>query len=93
MPPKRTLERLGLVEGDTLIDLGAGSGYFSLPASEMVGSAGEVFAVDIQPQAIAIIERKRAGLGRRNLRAIQSSEETKRRCSPSWEKLGSRKPR
>jgi len=74
MPPKRTLRRLGLAEGDIVIDVGAGSGYFSLPASEMVGSKGEVFAVDIAPEAVALIERRRLELGRRNLRAILSTE-------------------
>lgn len=76
MPPKGTLERLGVVKGDTVIDIGAGSGYFSLPASEMVGSEGEVFAVDIQPEAIAIIEGKRMAEGRENLHAVLSSDES-----------------
>jgi ubiquinone/menaquinone biosynthesis C-methylase UbiE len=74
MPPKRTLRRLGVVEGDVVIDVGAGSGYFSLPASEMVGSEGEVLAVDIAPEAVALIERRRLELGRGNLRAILSTE-------------------
>jgi ubiquinone/menaquinone biosynthesis C-methylase UbiE len=74
-PPKRTLARLGVKAGDVVIDLGAGSGFFALPASEMVGGEGKVFAVDIEPEAIAIIERKRLERGRKNLRAILSSEE------------------
>lgn len=74
MPPKRTLRRLGLAEGDVVIDVGAGSGYFSLPASVMVGGKGEVLAVDIAPEAVALIERRRLELGRRNLRAILSTE-------------------
>jgi SAM-dependent methyltransferase len=74
-PPKRTLARLGVKAGDIVIDVGAGSGFFALPASEMVGGKGIVFAVDIEPEAIAIIERKRLERGRKNLRAILSSEE------------------
>jgi ubiquinone/menaquinone biosynthesis C-methylase UbiE len=76
MPPRGTLERLGVVKGDIVIDVGAGSGYLSLPASEMVGSEGQVFAVDIQSEAIAIIERKRVERGRENLHVVLSSEET-----------------
>jgi Methylase involved in ubiquinone/menaquinone biosynthesis len=74
MPPKGALERLGIARGDIVIDVGAGSGFFSLPASEVVGSEGEVFAVDIQPEAIAIIERKRIARGRQNLHVVLSSE-------------------
>jgi ubiquinone/menaquinone biosynthesis C-methylase UbiE len=76
MPPQGTLERLGVVKGDVVIDVGAGSGYFSISASEMVGSEGQVFAVDIQSEAIAIIERKRAEMDRKNLHAILSSEDS-----------------
>jgi ubiquinone/menaquinone biosynthesis C-methylase UbiE len=76
MPPKGTLERLGVVKGDTVIDVGAGSGYFALPASEIVGSQGEVFAVDIQSEAIAIIERKRVERERKNLHTVLSNEES-----------------
>jgi ubiquinone/menaquinone biosynthesis C-methylase UbiE len=76
MPPKGTLKRLGVVKGDIVIDIGAGSGYFSLPASEMVGSEGGVFAVDIQPEAVAIIERKRIARERENLHVVQSSDES-----------------
>lgn len=73
-PPKGALRRLGVKRGDTVIDIGAGSGYFALPASEMVGGEGRVFAVDIQSAAVALIERKRAASGMDNLHAILSTE-------------------
>jgi ubiquinone/menaquinone biosynthesis C-methylase UbiE len=73
-PPKAALRRLGVGPGDTVIDIGAGSGFFALPASELVGSGGAVLAVDIAPEAVAIIEAKRLALGRVNLSAVLSSE-------------------
>jgi FkbM family methyltransferase len=78
MPSKRTLKRFGVAKGDIVIDVGAGSGYFSLPAAEMVGAEGEVFAIDIQPEAITLIERKCLERGRKNLRAILSSPSIER---------------
>jgi ubiquinone/menaquinone biosynthesis C-methylase UbiE len=72
MPPKRTLRKIGLAKGDVFIDIGAGSGFFSFPASEIVGSEGEVLAVDIAPEAVALIERKCRERGTKNLRAIRS---------------------
>jgi ubiquinone/menaquinone biosynthesis C-methylase UbiE len=74
LPARRTLEHLGVMKGDIVIDVGAGSGYFSIPASETVGDEGEVFAVDIQSEAIAIIERKRIEKSRANLHTVLSSE-------------------
>ena len=46
------LSLLALQPGDTVADIGAGTGYFSLPMSRMVGPEGRVLAVDI-PSGIA----------------------------------------
>jgi len=53
---------LALRPGDTVADIGAGTGYFSLPIARLVGPTGRVLAVDIQPEMLTIIEeRARAG--------------------------------
>ena len=45
-------------QGDTAIDIGPGMGYFSIPMAELVGSAGRVTAIDIQPKMLsALISR------------------------------------
>ena len=53
--------------GDRAIDIGAGMGYFSIPLARMVGPAGQVTAIDLQPQMLsALIRRaKRAGVSER----------------------------
>ena len=40
-------------DGDTVVDLGCGMGYFSLPMGRMVGEAGKVISVDLQPQMLS----------------------------------------
>ena len=45
LPPKKTLEELGLKKGNTVADIGCGIGYFTIPASEVV-SPNPVFALD-----------------------------------------------
>lgn len=45
-------------EGDTVIDLGCGPGFFSLPMVEMVGKTGKVVAVDLQEEMLDIITEK-----------------------------------
>ncbi len=44
--------------GDTAIDLGCGPGFFTIPMAKMVGSAGNVIAIDLQPEMLEKIERK-----------------------------------
>lgn len=50
------LKSLGLQPGDTVADIGAGTGYFTLPIARSVGKAGHVFAVDIQQEMLDIID-------------------------------------
>ena len=46
LPPILTLEKLGLIPGDTMADLGCGIGYFTIPAAEIVRESYKVFALD-----------------------------------------------
>ena len=56
LPPAETLRRFGLKEGMTLVDIGAGSGYFSRAASEIIGLKGEIFATDISKEMLHHLE-------------------------------------
>lgn len=42
-------------EGDYVADVGAGTGYFTLLLSQMVGRKGRVYAVDIDPKSLIYI--------------------------------------
>lgn len=45
-------------QGDTVIDIGPGMGYFTIPLAELVGPTGQVIAVDIQQKMLsALMER------------------------------------
>jgi SAM-dependent methyltransferase len=63
------------VEPDFVVaDIGAGTGYFSLPIAERVPE-GRVLAVDIQPEMLAIIEQKRREAAAGNLETVLGSIE------------------
>jgi len=53
--------------GMTVLDVGCGFGYASLPLARMVGPEGRVISVDVEPRVVAKLERRarRAGLARR----------------------------
>ncbi len=46
-------------EGDTVLDVGPGMGYFSIPLARRVGDKGKVIAADVQAPMLAAL-RKRA---------------------------------
>jgi len=50
-------------------DIGAGTGYFSIPVAQKV-PGGRVLAVDIQPEMLAIINQRKSQLGLRNIETI-----------------------
>ena len=44
---RRTVERLGITPGLTVLDVGCGTGASALPAAEFVGPTGKVLGVDL----------------------------------------------
>jgi 2-polyprenyl-3-methyl-5-hydroxy-6-metoxy-1,4-benzoquinol methylase len=53
-----------VAEGNTVLDIGPGMGFFSIPLARMVGDKGRVVAADIQPEMLKALRRraKRAGV-------------------------------
>jgi ubiquinone/menaquinone biosynthesis C-methylase UbiE len=57
-PPYKILKTIGLESGMTVLDYGCGPGSFALAAARIVGPQGKVYAVDIHPAALALMQRK-----------------------------------
>jgi len=55
---ERALRIIRIMEGSTVADIGAGSGYFTTRMARLVGARGKVYANDIQPGMLDIIRRK-----------------------------------
>jgi ubiquinone/menaquinone biosynthesis C-methylase UbiE len=55
---ERVIEALGLAPGECVADIGAGSGYFTIPVAHAVGPDGTVLAIDIHQQMLDFIERR-----------------------------------
>lgn len=66
------LELLPLKPDSIVADVGAGTGYFTLPVAAAVPQ-GRVFAVDIQPEMLEILTRRQRTLGLENVTPVLSS--------------------
>lgn len=64
----------GIKEGDIILDYGCGLGFNSIPAAEIVGRKGKVIALDINPLAITIVNRKARKRQLTNIRTIFPEE-------------------
>jgi ubiquinone/menaquinone biosynthesis C-methylase UbiE len=51
--PQEVVAALKLSPGQTVADIGAGSGYFAFPFARVLGPKGRVYAVDIEPGMLA----------------------------------------
>lgn len=58
LPPADVLARLELREGMRVADVGAGTGYFSIPVARAIGASGQVFAVDLQSEMLDLMREK-----------------------------------
>jgi ubiquinone/menaquinone biosynthesis C-methylase UbiE len=56
--PKEVMKALALKPGERVADVGAGSGYFTLPVAEAVGPKGTVWAVDIRQEMLDYIQKR-----------------------------------
>ena len=56
--PHEVLTALNIKPGETIADIGAGSGYFSLKLAHFVGDKGKVYAVDVSPDMVRYLNRR-----------------------------------
>jgi ubiquinone/menaquinone biosynthesis C-methylase UbiE len=56
--PARAIELMKVVPGMIVADIGAGSGYFTERLARLVGPTGRVYATDIQPGMLALLEKR-----------------------------------
>ncbi|MBZ5583221.1 MAG: methyltransferase domain-containing protein [Acidobacteriia bacterium] len=56
--PAQVIAALALRRGERVADLGAGSGYFTIPVAQAVGPAGIVWALDIRQPMLDYIARR-----------------------------------
>ena len=62
--------------GDNVLDYGCGSGSYTIPAAEVVGKSGKVFAADIHPLAIKKVQKRAAKKEITNIITIQTDCDT-----------------
>jgi ubiquinone/menaquinone biosynthesis C-methylase UbiE len=68
--PQKNIAELGIVDGMKVIDLGAGSGFYTIEAAKKVGPRGIVYAVDVQQDLLDKVKRSAALIGIRNIEAV-----------------------
>lgn len=72
--PEAVVEAMGIEEGMTVADVGAGTGYFVPYLSEAVGESGRVLAVDIEEAMLEYVEKLADEKGIENLETVRAEK-------------------
>jgi SAM-dependent methyltransferase len=68
--PEGAMQTFGVREGDTVLELGPGPGYFSIEASQAVGPTGRVLCVDLQAGMLSVLAERLREAGATNARPV-----------------------
>lgn len=68
--PQKNIAELGVTDGMKVVDLGAGSGFYTIEAAKKVGAGGRVYAVDVQQDLLNKIKNSAGLVGLRNIEVV-----------------------
>ena len=71
--PDTALDLLKIKKGSIVADIGAGSGYMTMRLAKRVGDTGTVYANDIQPQMLQMLQRRLQTASVTNVALIQGT--------------------
>jgi ubiquinone/menaquinone biosynthesis C-methylase UbiE len=76
--PADILRALDLREGNVVLDLGSGAGYFALKLSPVLGKRGQVLAVDLRKLSLFFLWTRALLRGQHNIHIIVGEEDNPR---------------
>jgi ubiquinone/menaquinone biosynthesis C-methylase UbiE len=69
--PTKILRGAGLQPGQTVLEVGCGTGFFTLSAAQLVGDQGSLVAMDVVPASVEAVSRRAATANATNVRVVQ----------------------
>ena len=72
LPRMNILKEVGIEPGFHVLDYGCGPGSYIVPLVKLVGESGKIYALDIHPLAIQMVQDIAARKGLRNIETIHS---------------------
>ena len=69
--PAKILTGADLQSGQTILEVGCGTGFFTLPAAQIIGEHGCLVAMDILPESIEFVSKKVQAAHLQNVRAVK----------------------
>ena len=74
---EEVLRRIGIKEGQTVLDFGCGSGHYTIPIAKIVGNERTVYALDKDRYSLNELMQRARAEGLTNIKRIDTSGEMK----------------
>jgi len=71
----RVMDILGIKEGSSVADIGAGSGWFTVRAARRAGGRGTIYAVEINKDYLSYIDKRARRENLSNIRTVLGTED------------------
>ena len=72
---KEILKRIGIEEGQIVLDFGCGGGNYTIPAAKIIGNEGKIYAVDEDGYKLKDLQEKAKSVNLHNIEIIKTSGE------------------
>jgi ubiquinone/menaquinone biosynthesis C-methylase UbiE len=66
-PPERVIDYMDIKEGMIILEVGPGTGFYTFEAARRAGTWGHVYAVDIEPKVMAVLDQRIEEAGVKNI--------------------------
>ncbi len=69
--PVKTLQGAEIRPWDTVLEVGCGSGFFTVPAARLIGEQGRLVAMDVWPAYVERVSEKTRSANLKNVRVME----------------------
>ena len=69
--PKRILQGIDNLIGQEVLEIGCGTGFFTIPAAQMIGEQGKLISMDILPGSVEFVSKRVQEANLQNVNVIK----------------------
>jgi len=69
--PMKILGGADILPGQTVLEVGCGTGYFTIPTARLIGDQGCLVAMDALPESVELVSKKARAADLKNVRVIK----------------------
>jgi len=73
--PASNIAKLGVGDGMKVVDIGAGSGFYTIECAKKVGATGKIFAIDVQKNLLERLKSVANAEGLKNVEVVWANAE------------------